>query len=86
MYGYLRRKIEWVKNGQQVQPGERYSITVSAGSREGQNGGESSVSSVVSQLTIQQVEQGDEGTYTCTAVGTTLRDTVHVNVTGLCVR
>ena len=83
MYGYLRGEIEWLKDGQQVQSGGRYNITVSAGSREGQDGGESSVSSVVSQLTIQQVEQGDEGTYTCTAVGTTLQDTVHVNVTGL---
>ena len=52
MYGYLRGEIEWVKDGQQVQSGGRYSITVSAGSREGQDGGESSVSSVVSQLTI----------------------------------
>ena len=86
MYGYLRRKIEWLKNDQQVQSGGRYSITVRAGSREGQDGGESSVSSVVSQLTIQQVKQRDEGTYTCTAVGTVLQDTVHVNVTGLCVR
>ena len=83
MYGYLRGEIEWLKDGQQVQSGGRYSITVSAGSREGQDGGESTVSSVVSNLIIQQVEQGDEGTYTCTAVGTTLQDTVHVNVTGL---
>ena len=87
MYGYLRGEIEWVKDGQQVQSGGRYSITVSAGSREGQNGGESSVSSVVSQLTIQQVEQGDEGTYTCTAAGiaTLLDTTVHINVAGLSV-
>ena len=70
MYGYLRGEIEWLKDGQQVQmSGVRYSIAVRAGSREGQDGGETIVSSVVSQLTIQQVEQGDEGTYTCTAVG-----------------
>ena len=81
MYGYLRGEIEWVKDGQQVQSGGRYSITVSAGSREGQDGGESSVSSVVSQLTIQQVEQGDEGTYTCTAVETTLQERIYVNIT-----
>ena len=88
IYGYLRGEIEieWLKDGQQVQSGGRYNITVSGGSREGQDGGESSVSSVVSQLTIQQVEQGDEGTYACTAVGTTLQDTVYVNVTGLCIR
>ena len=36
MYGYLRGKIEWLKNGQQVQSGGRYSITVRTGSREGQ--------------------------------------------------
>ena len=65
MYGYLRGKIEWLKNGQQVQSGGRYSITVRTGSREGQDGGEDSVSSVVSQLTIQEVEEGDEGIYTC---------------------
>ena len=78
MYGYLRGEIVWLKDGQQVQSGGRYSITVSAGSREGQNGGESSVSSVVSQLTVQQVEQGDEGTYTCTctAVGNALQDNI----------
>ena len=81
MYGYLRGEIEWLKDGQQVQSGGRYSITVSAGSREGQDGGESSVSSVVSQLTIQQVEQGDEGTYTCTAVGSTLQERIYVNIT-----
>ena len=69
MYGYLRGEIEWLKNGQQVQLGVRYSISVRPGNREGQNGGESSVSSVVSQLTIQQVEEGDEGTYTCRAGG-----------------
>ena len=80
MYGYLRGEIGWLKDGQQVQSGGRYSITVSAGSREGQDGGESSVSSVVSQLTIQQVEQGDEGTYTCTAVGTTLQERIYVNI------
>ena len=87
MYGYLRGEIEWLKDGQQVQSGGRYNITVSAGSREGQDGGESSVSSVVSQLTIQQVEQGDEGTYTCTAVGaaTLLDTTVDINVAGLSV-
>ena len=70
MYGYLRGEIVWLKNGQQVLSGGRYSITVRAGSREGQNGGESSVSSVVSQLTIQQVEEGDEGIYTCSALTT----------------
>ena len=70
MYGYLRGEIEWVKDSQQVQSGRRYDITVRAGSREGQDGGQSSVSSVVSQLTIQQLEQNDEGIYTCTAVGT----------------
>ena len=80
MYGYLRGEIEWLKDGQQVQSVGRYSITVSAGSREGQDGGESSVSSVVSQLTIQQVEQGDEGTYTCTAVGTSLQERIYVNI------
>ena len=80
MYGYLRGEIEWLKDGQQVQSGGRYNITVSAGSREGQDGGESSVSSVVSQLTIQQVEQGDEGTYTCTAVGTALQERIYVNI------
>ena len=89
MYGYLLRgEIEWVKDGQQVQSGGRYNITVSAGSREGQDGGESSVSSVVSQLTIQQVEQRDEGTYTCKAAGiATLLDTaaVYINVAGLSV-
>ena len=82
MYGFLRGEIEWLKDSQQVQSGGRYSITVSAGSREGQDGGESSVSSVVSQLTIQQVKQEDEGTYTCTAV-TLLDTTVYINVTGL---
>ena len=87
MYGYLRGEIKWIKDGQQVQSGGRYNITVSAGSREGQDGGESSVSSVVSQLTIQQVEQGDEGTYTCKAAGiaTLLDTTVHINVAGLSV-
>ena len=87
MYGYLRGEIEWLKDGQQVQPGGRYSITVSAGSREGQDGGESSVSSVVSQLTIQQVEQGDEGTYTCTAAGITplLNTSIYIDVAGLSV-
>ena len=87
MYGYLRGEIEWLKDGQQVQlSGVRYNIAVRAGSREGQNGGESSVSSVVSQLTIQQVEQGDEGTYTCTAVGTTLQDTISIGMLLLHVR
>ena len=79
MYGYLRGEIEWLKDGQQVQSGGRYNITVSAGSREGQYGEESCVSSVVSQLTIQQVEQGDEETYTCTALGTTLQDNTTIN-------
>ena len=79
MYGYLRGEIEWLKDGQQVQSGGRYSITVSAGSREGQDGGESSVSSVVSQLTIQQVEQGAEGTYTCTSMGTS-QDNMTINI------
>ena len=77
MYGYLRGEIDWLKDGQQVQSGGRYNITVGAGSREGQDGGESSVSSVVSQLTIQQVEQRDEGTYTCTAVGTSLQERIY---------
>ena len=77
MYGYLRGEIEWLKNGQQVQSGGRYSITVRTGSREGQDGGESSVSSVVSQLTIQRVEEGDEGIYTCRASGTD-----SINITG----
>ena len=86
MYGYLRGEIQWFKDGQQVQSGGRYSITVSAGSREGQDGGESSVSSVVSQLTIQQVEHGDEGTYTCTAVGTSLQDTISIGMLLLHVR
>ena len=81
MYGYLRGEIEWLKDGQQVQSGGRYSITVSAGSREGQDGGESSVSSVVSQLTIQQVEQRDEGTYTCTVLGTTLQESINITST-----
>ena len=82
MYGYLRGEILWLKDGQQVQlSGVRYSITVRAGSREGQNGGESSVSSVVSQLTIQQVEQRDEGTYTCTALGTTLQESINITST-----
>ena len=77
MYGYLRGEIEWLKNGQQVQSGGRYSITVRTGSREGQDGGEDSVSSVVSQLTIQRVEEGDEGIYTCRASGTD-----SINITG----
>ena len=79
MYGYLRGEIEWLKNGQQVQSGGRYSITVRTGSREGQDGGEDSVSSVVSQLTIQQVKERDEGTYTCRVAD--LQDTVYLNVT-----
>ena len=85
MYGYLRGEIEWLKDGQQVQSGGRYNITVSAGSREGQDGGESSVSSVVSQLTIQQVEQGDEGTYTCTAVGIVPQVMTITTIRGTCV-
>ena len=81
MYGYLRGEIEWLKDGQQVQSGVKHNITVSAGSREGQDGGESSVSSVVSQLTIQQVEQRDEGTYTCTVLGTTLQESINITST-----
>ena len=76
MYGYLRGDIEWLKDGLLVQSGGRYSITVRAGTREGQDGGDSSVSSMVSQLTIQQVEERDEGTYTCSAGG------VSTNITG----
>ena len=75
MYGYLRGTIEWLKDGQQLQSVGRYNITTSAGSREGQNGEQSSVSSVVSQLTIQQVQEGDEGTYTCRVA------TVYSNIT-----
>ena len=79
MYGYLRGKIEWLKNGQQVQSGEKYSITNKTGSREGQDGGKNSVNSVVSQLIIQQVEEGDEGIYTCRVAE--LQDYVNMNIT-----
>ena len=85
MYGYLRESIEWLKDGQQLQSGGRYSITVRNGSREGQNGGQSSVSSVVSQLTIQQVQEGDEGTYTCRAVGSGVQAIISVSFAGIAV-
>ena len=81
MYGYLRGEIEWLKNGQPVQSEGRYSITVRDGIREGQDGGESSVSSMVSQLTIQRVEEGDEGIYTCQAGGKSINITGTIQLT-----
>ena len=80
MYGYLRESIEWLKDGQQLQSGGRYSIVTSAGGRGAQNGGTVTSDSVVSELMIQQVEEEDEGTYTCRAMGTLVQDTITLTV------
>ena len=66
MYGYLTEGIVWMKDGQLVQSGEKYTIITRPGNRLGQDGGEMTTNSVISELTVLQLGQQDNGTYICT--------------------
>ena len=74
MYGYITSGIVWIKSGQQLQNGMNYTITTRVGSKAGQNG--EIDQSIVSELVIEQAEEGDEGTYVCNAINTQVADTI----------
>ena len=80
MYGYLTDEIEWMRDGELLQPGADYAISSRSGDRMGQNGGETTTNSVISDLTVLQLEQQDAGTYVCRAKGTTVQRQVDLEI------
>ena len=80
MYGYLTDEIEWVRDGELLQSGAGYAISTRPGDRTGQNGGETTTNSVISDLTVFELEQQDGGTYVCRAKGTTVQRQVDLEI------
>ena len=80
MYGYLTDEIEWVRDGERLQSGADYAISSRSGDRTGQNGGETTTNSVISDLRVLQLEQQDGGTYVCRAKGTTVQREVDLQI------
>ena len=80
MFGYVTDEIEWVRDGELLQSGADYAIDSRLGDRTGQNGGETTTNSVISDLTVLQLEQQDSGNYVCRAKGTTVQRQVDLEI------
>ena len=76
MYGYLTDEIEWVRDGELLQSGADYAISSSLGDRTGQNGGETTTNSVISELIVLCLEQQDSSPYVCRAKGAAVQSQV----------
>ena len=67
--------IVWIKDRQFVQPaGASYIVSSRSGDKEGQNGGETTINSIISELTVFQLGQQDNDAYVCRAEGTTMQN------------
>ena len=76
VFGYLRPGQDhpswsWTETGTLIQGGGNYTITQQTGSRPSQSPDGTSAIGLVTVLTINQLDDGDTGNYSCSAIGAT---------------
>ena len=81
VYGYLPPNITiiWNYDTGRINNGERYNIATNTGSLMAIDFNGNTTNSIVSNLTIYNVNSSDNGTYTCMMLGTLLQATISLN-------
>ena len=78
-FGYLVNGIKWMRNGVELSDG-KYSVSTLAGDISSISNNGSSTTSIISQLSISNITEQDDGVYICVIQNTTIQEIITLHI------